>query len=359
MCYLTSTQGYFMDQYYTRHAIITIILESIIATMKRFPKKVNIIDFSAGDGHFGSKLLETGFPQKQLFEYDIDPKHPRVQNKDWFDVTHIPTSFSDSILVFNPPFGKGALTACQFIEHALKIPHINFVAVFLILPVYPIAFINTEFHNIKLLPPNSFYLTKEDEPYSAPATYHEVITRPGAFLDFRLYTANPIKPYHTDINELIPYVAQDTRYKKFVHVKHLLPIALIRKTGHYAGLTAIIIENKQVTLYTTKGEEIAKETILFDENCAPEKRPWVSGKQRWKLTSFMDDVEGSGKRIGCAALKILPNSETNLLNTQKLHTDIQEFIKFMLSNKDAIRGGGKGPKSIGIGTFNWIMAFGI
>jgi len=348
-----------MDQYYTRQVIISASLENILKAVKRFSGKVNIVDFSAGDGRLGSLLLEHGFPQQQLFEYDIQPKHSRIQSINWFDVKHIETSFPDTILLFNPPFGKGAHTACRFLEHALQLDCLHIVAAFLILPVYPIAFINTESHDVKLLPPNSFFLTNEDEHYSAPATYHEVFTRPGAFLDFRLYTSFSNKPYHYPISELIPYSAQDTRYKKFTEVKHLLPFALIRKTGHYAGLTAIVIDKKEVTLYYVHNTEITKETKAFDINQSPEKRPWVTGSNRWKLTSFMDDTNGSGKRIGCAALKIMPVCETDLLDSKKLHSDIQEFLKFMMSNKDALRGGGKGPKSIGIGTFNWIMAFGI
>jgi sRNA-binding regulator protein Hfq len=348
-----------MDQYYTRQEIVMASLHSILKAVKRFSGEVSIIDFSAGDGRLGTLLIDNGFPQSQLFEFDIQPKHPRIQSKDWFDVKQIETSHPNCILVFNPPFGKGAHTACRFIEHALQLEQINIVAAFLVLPVYPIAFINTESHDVKLLPPNSFFVTNDEEPYSAPATYHEVITRPGAFLDFRLYTSTPTKPYHYPINELVPYIAQDTRYKKFSEVKHLLPIAMIRKVGHYAGLTAIVVEKKKATLYITNGEELNHETIEFDPNCAPEKRPWVGGKQRWKLTSFMDDIEATGDRTGCAALKILPHSETSLLNGKKLHSDIEGFIRFMMSNKDAIRGGGKGPKSIGIGTFNWIMAFGM
>lgn len=332
-------------------------LKSIFKIVKRFSGKVNIVDFSAGDGRLGSLLLAQGFPIQQLYEYDIQPKHSRIQTINWFDVKHIETTFPETILVFNPPFGKGAHTACRFLEHALQLDCIRIVAAFLILPVCPLAFVNIESHEVKLLPAYSFFLTNEDEPYSAPATYHKVVTRPGAFLDFRLYTSLSNKPYHYPIGELLPYSAQD-RLKKFIEVKHLLPLALIRKTGHYAGLTAIVIDKEEATLYFVNNLEIKKDRKPFDINQSPETRPWVAGSNRWKLTSFMDDTNGNGNRIGCAALKIMPVNETNLLDSNKLHKDIQEFLTFMMSNKDAIRGGGKGPKSIGIGTFNWIMAFG-
>lgn len=347
-----------MDQYYTRNGILTSSCNSIFKAMKRFSTKVNIVDFSAGDGRLGSLLLEKGFPKSQLFEYDIQPKHNRIKPMNWFDVKHISVSSPETILVFNPPFGKGAHTACRFLEHALQLDCIRIVAAFLILPVYPITFVNIESHNVKLLPSNSFFHTNENDLYSAPATYHEVFTRPGAFLDFRLYTSFSNKPYHYPISELLPYSAQDTRYKKFTEVKHMLPFALIRKTGHYAGLTAIVIDKKEATLYYVNDSQIVKEQKVFDANQPPESRPWVAGTNRWRLTSFMDDTNGTGNRIGCAALKIMPCSETSLLNSKQLHADINSFLKFMVSNKDAIRGGGKGPKSIGIGTFNWIMAFG-
>jgi hypothetical protein len=36
---------------------------------------------------------------------------------------------------------------------------------------------------------------------------------------------------------------------------------------------------------------------------------------------------------------------------------MKQFIQYVSENKDAVRGGGKGPQSIGIGTFYWITKF--
>lgn len=348
-----------MDQYYTNQSLIEQTGKKVLSRLTS--NKIYIVDFSAGDGRLGDFLIKQGLDEAQLLEYDIDPKNNRVKKQDWLELKKLPDYVKQFILVFNPPFGKGAFTACKFIEHTLSITNIEtkIIAAYLILPLYPIVFLNIIEHNVTLVPYNSFYLESPDNIYNAPATFHEVITRNGAFLDFRMYTALPNKNYHSDIRELLPFVAQDTRYGKFVSVKHLLPIALVRKTGHYAGLTGIVIENNTATLYSYQNQELRTETKAFMPNFKPEERPWVNGSDRWRLTSFMDDIQGKGLRTGCASLKVLPSSEHTFIDTEYLHKMIKLFIEYVASNKDAVRGGGKGPKSIGIGTFNWIMAFGI
>lgn len=354
-----------MDQYYTKQSIIDEVANKVMLLLKKLRKKdIFIVDFSAGDGRLGTKLLDLGFSQDKLLEFDIEPKHERVRQADWLEIGKLPGNVKSFILTFNPPFGKSCHTACRFIDQALQMPDTRVVAAFLILPLYPIVFENASSHKIELLPSNSFSF--KDNEVSAPSCLHEVIARPTSFLSFRLYSSLTNKPYYADVSELTNLIAHDTHTLNFSNVKHLLPIALVRKTGFYAGLTAIVIEPMLCTLYcyeSIKDEsnvvkhKISKHTKPWDVNGPVDKRPWLSQDSRWRLTSFNDDLGEEGKRTGCGSLKILPQEHKGLLDAMALHKAMESFVEYVGLNKDAVRGGGKGPKSIGVGTFYWITNF--
>jgi hypothetical protein len=367
-----------MDKYYTSQTIIENVASKIMnllnsnSNSKSKSKSKNkiknnetiyVVDFSAGDGRLGSKLIELGLSSNHLLEYDIEPKHERIITADWLKVK-LPSHVKEFILTFNPPFGKSCHTACQFIDHALQLEGTRVFAAYLILPLYPVMFDNAKTHNVDLLPSNSFIYN--DNEVSAPSCLHEVISRPSGFLNFKLYTVLSNKPYYYDINNLSDLIAHDTRNMKFSDVKHRLPIALIRKTGHYAGLTAIIIEKDISTVYylnnnknqSNKQNEINMSQKKWDALHEPiETRPWLSNDSRWRLTSFKDDNGRDGSRTGCGALKILPKEHGELLEPAYLHKKIKQFIEYVGENCNSVRGGGKGPQSIGIGTFYWITKF--
>ena len=337
---------------------------------------IYIVDFSAGDGRLGTKLIELGVSPSRIIEYDIEPKHERIKQADWLQIEQLPSNVKQFILTFNPPFGKSCHTACQFIDKALQLPNTRVVASFLVLPLYPIMFDNAKTHKIDLLPTNSF--TFDDEVVSAPACLHEVISRPSGFLNFKLYTALTNKPYYADISQLSNIIATNSFSTRFTDVKHRLPIALVRNNGHYAGLTAIIIEKDKCTLYYSCDvsdtndndntisvvKQIVKEWNI-DTDSIPQaeflnKRPWLSNDSRWRLTSFKDDIENGtekGRRIGCGSLKILPPENKPNIEPDVLHKTIKQFVQYVADNKNAVRGGGNGPKNIGVGTFYWITTF--
>ena len=169
---------------------------------------------------------------------------------------------------------------------------------------------------------------------------------------------------------------------KFTDVKHRLPVALVRNNGHYAGLTTIIIEKEQCTLYIYENGIVKQfvkqwnvdETDIHHNNT----RPWLSSDSRWRLTSFKDDIDccgenkngneketenepdtkhKKGRRVGCGALKIIPHEHKPLLDADMLHKTMKSFVEYVGENKDAVRGGGNGPKNLGVGTFYWITQF--
>lgn len=324
-------------------------------------KNIYVVDFSAGDGRLGSKLIELGLAADKLIEYDIEPKHERIITADWLKVK-LPSHVKQFILSFNPPFGKSCHTACQFIDHAFQMVDTRVVAAYLILPLYPIMFDNAKTHNVDLLPSNAFIYN--DNEVSAPSCFHEVISRSSGFLNFKFYTILSNKPYYCDINNLTDLIAHDTRIMKFSDVKHRLPIAIIRKTGHYAGLTAMIIEKNICTLYCLSSSQVNQSNKImisqkkWDALYEPiETRPWLSNDNRWRLTSFKDDNGRDGSRTGCGALKILPKERGELLEPDYLHKKMKQFIEYVGENRNSVRGGGKGPQSINIGSFYWITNF--
>ena len=362
-----------MDQYYTNTDIIATVIPHIIEAYESMSKPY-IVDFSAGDGRLGDALLNAGVSAQHLIEYDIDPKDNHNQNRivkqDWLSLAALPSTVTNFILVFNPPFGKASHTACQFIQHALTMPNTRVVAAFLILPLYPIVFHNASHHQIDLIPSGAY--TYKDSPVSAPSCLHKVrldlskeaITNAQSnSLSFSLYTSLRSKPYYKPVSELSPFTAHDTRGTLFSEMAHMLPIGLVRKTGHYAGLTAILIEQTACSLFTY---DEAKDTLLidvkpFDVDMPVNKRPWMQNEGRWRLTSFSDDENVGGEKTGCASLKITknPTQATPPSNEQEpqLRQMLTDFVTYVGRNKDAVRGGGKGPKSIGIGTFYWISCF--
>lgn len=355
---------------------------TILPNEYKTDEDIYIVDFSAGDGRLGTKLIELGVSPSRIIEYDIEPKHERIKQADWLQIEQLPSNVKQFILTFNPPFGKSCHTACQFIDKALQLTNTRVIAAFLVLPLYPIMFDNAKIHKIDLLPTNSF--TFDDEVVSAPACLHEVISRPSGFLNFKLYTSLTNKPYYADISQLSNIIATNSFSTRFTDVKHRLPIALVRNNGHYAGLTAIIIEKDKCTLYYSTSEttsinnsvtnnkdntitvvkQIVKEWNM-DTDSIPQaeflnKRPWLSKDSRWCLTSFKDDIENGtekGRRIGCGSLKILPPENKPNIQPDVLHKTIKQFVQYVADNKNAVRGGGNGPKNIGVGTFYWITTF--
>lgn len=370
-----------MDKYYTSQTIVDNVATKIINLLNNHKLSIvsnndhehdiYIVDFSAGDGRLGSKLIELGLSQSQLIEYDIEPKHKRIQQADWLQIEQLPSNVKQFILTFNPPFGKSCHTACQFIDKALQLPNTRVIAAFLILPLYPIIFENAKIHNVDLLPSNSY--TFDNKIVSAPSCLHEIVSRPSGFINFKLYTSLSNKPYYADITHLSDIIATNSFSIRFTDVKHRLPIALVRNNGHYAGLTAIIIEKYKCTLYYSDNNSNNKQNIVkqivkkwnFDTDSIPHidfivKRPWLSNDNRWRLTSFKDDIineNEKGRRVGCGSLKILPHENKPTIKPNYLHKIIKQFIQYVTDNKDAVRGGGNGPKNIGVGTFYWITKF--
>lgn len=151
------------DQFYTRPEIAKLCVDFL---RLHVTGDAQWIEPSAGDGAFLSLV-------NSAIGYDIDPRHPRIQQADFLTVD-LP---QDCVIFGNPPFGRQASLAKQFLQHAAtKAKWIGFIL--------PLSFtkpsmqkaIPTAFHLAAsmTLPDNSFRLN--GRPYDVPCVF-QVWTR--------------------------------------------------------------------------------------------------------------------------------------------------------------------------------------
>lgn len=94
------------DQFYTRPDVANLCVDFL---RLHVTDDAQWIEPSAGDGAFLS-LVESAIG------YDIDPRHPRIQQADFLTVD-LP---QDCVVFGNPPFGRQSSLAKQFLQHAAK-----------------------------------------------------------------------------------------------------------------------------------------------------------------------------------------------------------------------------------------------
>jgi hypothetical protein len=151
------------DQFYTRPDIA----KTCVDTLRMHVAESAVwIEPSAGNGAFLS-LVDSARG------YDIDPKHPRIQQADFLTV-----DIPDGCIVFgNPPFGRQSSLAKQFIRHAAT----RAAWIAFILPrsftkpsmqkAFPLCFHLVE----ELALPDNAFLVNE-KPYDVPCVF-QVWTR--------------------------------------------------------------------------------------------------------------------------------------------------------------------------------------
>lgn len=101
-----------LDQYYTISADAKRCTE-LVQSLYDFSTFDIILEPSAGAGAFIAFL-----PKDKLVALDIDPKHELVQEQDF--LTYTPPKGSKVLVIGNPPFGRRAKLAKDFINRAAK-----------------------------------------------------------------------------------------------------------------------------------------------------------------------------------------------------------------------------------------------
>jgi hypothetical protein len=160
----TGLQRNTKDQFYTRPDIANLCVEFL-----RLHVQGNApwIEPSAGDGAFLSIV-------DGAIGYDIEPRHPRVRQADFLTVD-LP---EECVIFGNPPFGRQASLAKQFIQHAA--PKAKYIAFILprsfTKPSMQKAF-PPSFHLVAsmTLPDNAFRLN--GRPYDVPCVFQVWVKR--------------------------------------------------------------------------------------------------------------------------------------------------------------------------------------
>jgi hypothetical protein len=101
-----------LDKFYTIPTISTECIETI-GSLYDWNTWDLVIEPSAGNGSFLSQI-----PTSKKIGLDIDPEHPDIIKKDFFD--YIPPVVPNILVIGNPPFGKISSLAVKFFNHSAE-----------------------------------------------------------------------------------------------------------------------------------------------------------------------------------------------------------------------------------------------
>lgn len=101
-----------MDKYYTKPDIVDLCLSYIDVDSYD-----NVIEPSAGDGAFSTKINCTAF--------DIHPNHQDIIQQDYLEYKHIMKG--TTLVIGNPPFGRNNSMSLAFIKHSIFSDCIAFI----------------------------------------------------------------------------------------------------------------------------------------------------------------------------------------------------------------------------------------
>lgn len=111
-----------LDQFYTKEAVATRTLNLALEHVKKLSYDLSDISFlepSAGNGSFLAPLRKAGM---DYFAYDIAPKESSVEKLDFLkdDISAELAPRGNLIVIGNPPFGKRARLAIEFINKSFE-----------------------------------------------------------------------------------------------------------------------------------------------------------------------------------------------------------------------------------------------
>jgi hypothetical protein len=152
------------DQYYTKVEVARSCV-SLLATFIDFDDFDWIIEPSAGDGAFFNLL-----PITKRIGFDIDPKHPDIVKKNYFDF--LPDLRQKHLVIGNPPFGKNANLAIKFFNKSAEYAHtIAFIVPRTFRKKSVINRLDKKFHLLTemILPKDSFVY--ENKAYDVPCAF--------------------------------------------------------------------------------------------------------------------------------------------------------------------------------------------
>lgn len=105
-----------LDQFYTDPALADELVGHLMGWLGHAGlSPACFLEPSAGEGAFVEAMARSA-PGSRVDALDVDPKHPRVRQGDFFDEQVAP----GTVVFGNPPFGKNAKLAVRFFNHAAQ-----------------------------------------------------------------------------------------------------------------------------------------------------------------------------------------------------------------------------------------------
>ncbi|MFV8471897.1 hypothetical protein [Mycoplasma sp. 1458C] len=118
-----------LDQFFTNPIVTDKLAKKIIELFRISIFERQIIEPSAGSGNFVKSLLKLGIKRKNIKAFDIDVSFYPYKNIKQCDYLTEKIEYSENnIIIGNPPFGKRAKKAIDFINKGLtEAPYVCFV----------------------------------------------------------------------------------------------------------------------------------------------------------------------------------------------------------------------------------------
>jgi len=152
------------DKFYTKQSVSKMCIEYI-----DIPSYDFIIEPSAGNGSFFNNINH-----HNKIGLDLEPENDGIIKQNWFDYSINP-SYSNVLVIGNPPFGKRNKLSKDFIKHSMSFNNVSTVA-FILPNVYNKhtnqSIINNEYRikDVISLPKNSFIVNGID--YDIPCSFY-------------------------------------------------------------------------------------------------------------------------------------------------------------------------------------------
>lgn len=118
---MTRSHARQLDQFYTNRGLAETLVGHILARLNQRGLDLSACRFlepSAGEGAFLDAMRQAA-PMVALEGCDLDPKHHQIQAGDFFDLYASPAT-GRWVVFGNPPFGKNAMLAVKFFNHAAQ-----------------------------------------------------------------------------------------------------------------------------------------------------------------------------------------------------------------------------------------------
>ena len=169
-----------LDQFYTKPAVASLCFEKMHQFLSDHPMRIEgWIEPSAGTGSFFSLLPE---PKTGL---DLEPKAPGLLTQDFLTFTPVyPSHVGQYVTIGNPPFGRNAMLAMRFLNHAATFSKVigfilprSFKKQSMIRRVHPYLHLMTEFE----IPPYSFLFNGSE--HDVPCVFQIWMKHPDKRVD--------------------------------------------------------------------------------------------------------------------------------------------------------------------------------